>query len=1005
MSDTLQALQRTEYAGVLPYLQPAQAVQVLQERIRRISKVNTEIADFLAERRRVEEQYVAGLKKLVGFKVPASSAELGVFQPSWDSLLRTIESTANSHQQLSRNIGNNVESPLRNFQAKDEVTHLSTMATNLHSMAKELDDAQNQVEKLTKKGGKANVGKVDAATQRLDGANQQWENQAPFIFESLQALDESRVNHLRDLLTQLGTHEVDLATTTQSSNESLLGLILDIKTDDEITNFSQRVIDGRPRVGRFAGMQTRQSSIAASASGSAAQPQQQQQQQQQQGDLLGASAQQETPATPAHDTLQATRPETPPTTAGGASAVSGTSAVSSPVAPRPSTTARSTAGSTSTGAGAAAAGSVPPPAPPSREATGFRDLPPPPPAEKEKEKPEKPEKNLRSRIGTMLGRRRQSIHGGFGQLIGSKNSGPFNRISVSSHGQSISPRASYNNLSEAHATSRLGSVAEASDRPTASRDGAAHTNGTGLSGVGVADSSTLNTMTVNDIFGVPPPPGPPPSQQRTTGNEPARDAEGYSLPLATNDPISQAQRDAAAAGAGTGEPLGDGTGEDRAFQVNIQKEPVQEEDPLAKRAALSNMASTLSQAMPSRRGGTVRGRRDVRNTIYVPQTSVPESLAGASPSAGGSTPSSLPNLPGVSRSSTFASLGSTATPTRPPAVSALASESSLGGGTGSSDTQSVRSTTSLSAMANLKHVDSDGPGLHASIIESVSASFENGEVASAKIAGEIAFSYTAPPASPSTPPTATTTIRINNFPLLESIGPNRIFVQNTSSPDQFTLDTSHLQSKAAAAFTFRAHAENPQSLAAHCPLAIKPVWKPMDDQLRLMFQYRLNPNSRLAPSGQPVVLRNVVFFATYEGRASTIASKPSGTHVKDRHLVYWRLPSVTLTAAWSKIACAIRVEAGGAVPQPGNVEARWEYAVPAAATDADADESSITISQLQPATTSALEEEDEEQDPFADDSLPSPKTTNGAGAGTGAPLWTDVPLARQIVSGSKYEGK
>jgi len=61
---------RTEHPAMLAALQPAQAVHTLNERVRRIHKVNTEIADWLIERRRVEVLYVQGMRKLALFKVP-----------------------------------------------------------------------------------------------------------------------------------------------------------------------------------------------------------------------------------------------------------------------------------------------------------------------------------------------------------------------------------------------------------------------------------------------------------------------------------------------------------------------------------------------------------------------------------------------------------------------------------------------------------------------------------------------------------------------------------------------------------------------------------------------------------------------------------------------------------------------------------------------------------------------------------------------------------------------
>lgn len=136
---------------------------------------------------------------------------------------------------------------------------MQTIGANLVTMAKELDDAAEKADKLTKKGGKANAHKMDLATARLESASQQWESQSPFIFETLQALDEQRVNHLRDVLTQFETHEVDQATRTQATAEEVLNTILEVNTAQEIQSFSQKSVAGKARVDRKP--MTRQSSV------------------------------------------------------------------------------------------------------------------------------------------------------------------------------------------------------------------------------------------------------------------------------------------------------------------------------------------------------------------------------------------------------------------------------------------------------------------------------------------------------------------------------------------------------------------------------------------------------------------------------------------------------------------------------------------------------------------------------------------------------------------------
>jgi hypothetical protein len=128
--------------------------------------------------------------------------------------------------------------------------NIQTISANLQTMARELDDAAEKSEKLSKKGGRANAHKVDQAAARLESASQQWESQSPFIFETLQALDEQRINHLRDVLTQFETHAVDQATRTQSAAEEVLNVMLEVDTSQEIQNFVQRVVAGKPKVER-----------------------------------------------------------------------------------------------------------------------------------------------------------------------------------------------------------------------------------------------------------------------------------------------------------------------------------------------------------------------------------------------------------------------------------------------------------------------------------------------------------------------------------------------------------------------------------------------------------------------------------------------------------------------------------------------------------------------------------------------------------------------------------
>lgn len=479
-------------------------------------------------------------------------------------------------------------------------------------------------------------------------------------------------------------------------------------------------------------------------------------------------------------------------------------------------------------------------------------------------------------------------------------------------------------------------------------------------------SGTVNGNHEPDVSDVPPPPGPPPShsQESQPAAPEVKDSEGFTVPPPMNDPISEAQREAAAEEA------------EQHFKLNIQQTPVEEEDPDEKKAALSSVVNSLKMGPATTRSGTVRGRRDNRHTVYIPPPSLPQSFTESS--IGGLSAS--PSLP----------------MSKPSAVAALASEVSIAA---TSDTQSVRSGNSLGSLVHAKHPEMTGPGLHSSVIETVSAVFEDGNIRSASVAGEVAF-VNNPSDSGETKGKLNLfsfredarltgleheTIRINNFAALEWFGPNRIFVQNSSpdQQDQFSLDVLHL-TKTATAFSYRVSAGDPEttSLGQHAPLQLVPVWKPQGEKLGLLLKYQLNPASKLTA---PVTLHDVVFVVTYAGQAAGVQTKPSGTHLKDKHIVFWRVGDVTLTGAPQKIVCRI-LGAEGVSPSPGHIEARWEYT----ASGEEVVGSGISISKLDEGKGKLKELSDE--DPFADDS-PAQEAQ-----------WVDVPITRKLVSG-KYEGR
>ncbi|KAI9651227.1 Suppressor of Profilin deletion [Ciborinia camelliae] len=836
----MDAVDRQEYPAMLVRLQPGAAAIKLNERVKRINKMNTEIGEWLSERRKIEEQYAHSLRKLARRPLQDTGGDLGVFDAPWRKMVNSVQSFADTHYNFSDRLLKDVEVPLRQYATHNrEMQAMTTMQGNLAAMAKELEDAQHASDKLSKKGGKASAQKVDNAAAKLQSAEQQWQAQAPFIYESLQAADESRLTHLHSILTLLETHEADRIERGRVAVEQTLAALLEVDTAQEIRNWS-----GRPATERSA----RQLSSAEDG-----------------GDA------------------STTQPLPPPT-------------------PRSSHSVAASDISKHEGSG---------------------------------------ESKLKSRFGTMLQRRRQSIHGGFARAPSpNKGFASLNRQSNSSSGRpNLSPHASSNNLRDSPSQdTRLSALAESPPNPF---------NGMAQETLNVSD--TIRPATSNgvpspgmiDLSDVEPPPGPPPSHFQET----QKDSEGFSVPAAMNDPISQAQQEAHE----HNEPQ---------FKLDIRDQPIPEQDADAQ-AALSNVANTLRSSQlitPARKVGTVRGRRDVRNTVYVPS---PNLEVG---SIENNHPPSPALPPGMARAAAFAAI------------------SEHGHGAPSvSDTNSIRSGHSLSNNAVVKHADMHHPGLNASIVETVSAIIENGVVKTIKVAGEIALIYISSPNGTSLPASGTEIIRINNYPALEAIGPNRTFIHpvSTEKPDEFTVDLASVSHKACAAFTYRVHVDD-QDMAAHSPLLLKPAWKPVGDKLGLVIEYALNP----AFSSDAITFNNLVIIGKYAGAGAIgCRSKPPGTHYRDKSVFVWRLGDITLSHESHKVS-ALFTGSEGAIPHPDHAEARWEVHSPVVGNG-------ISLSRLEAAKSA------EASDPFADESL-APTAGN----------WVNVETSRKIATGpGMYEAR
>ena len=140
---------------------------------------------------------------------------------------------------MAQRIEKDIERPLREFLSIDEdFQAISTMYNNLAALAREIERSTKKVEKFKSKGKKVSAGKITSATTEVSNANTKWNSQAPYIFEKLQAVDESRLNHLRDILTQFQMHELNHSERKHIVVERCLNALNSVSTCEVINNFA-----------------------------------------------------------------------------------------------------------------------------------------------------------------------------------------------------------------------------------------------------------------------------------------------------------------------------------------------------------------------------------------------------------------------------------------------------------------------------------------------------------------------------------------------------------------------------------------------------------------------------------------------------------------------------------------------------------------------------------------------------------------------------------------------
>lgn len=274
----------------------------------------------------------------------------------------------------------------------------------------------------------------------------------------------------------------------------------------------------------------------------------------------------------------------------------------------------------------------------------------------------------------------------------------------------------------------------------------------------------------------------------------------------------------------------------------------------------------------------------------------------------------------------------------------------------------------------MKHAELHGTGLSSSVVETVSASFEDGRATRSTLIGEIALAYN--PADFSTP-FGSENIRLESFPSLEKVAPNPAFISHVDGKvGEYTVSLSNI-TKTQVAFKYQVRLEDASSLA---PILIKPSYKIEPTRASVIVSYSMNPTFALHGRSS-ITLSGVALALTLDGaKASSCQSKPAGTFVREKNQIIWQLGDVVLTPgmAETKLLARFMTETEG---KGGAVDAKWEII----GEHAQGLGSGLSVSMLDQKSGGT-----EGADPFADD-----EASSGLMA-----VWKGVQGMKKLVSGN-----
>lgn len=234
--------QRQLYSSaILSNYRPADASGVLRNRLSNAEKLNTEIVEWFQDRARIEEHYAGELQKLANRAGVPEQLAASQLEPTWASIVKSTRDSAEASMGFANKIHKEVQRPLRQFHKSAEWLDTRMLEDELEKLGNAYKSHDETVEKLRRKSPSR---QTEVAQQSLGQIRVQWESQAPYIVDQVEAIDERRLGQIKTALTTFGTVQSDCANKGVAASEAVLSSVLAYDPSQDVAAFAAKLTAG-----------------------------------------------------------------------------------------------------------------------------------------------------------------------------------------------------------------------------------------------------------------------------------------------------------------------------------------------------------------------------------------------------------------------------------------------------------------------------------------------------------------------------------------------------------------------------------------------------------------------------------------------------------------------------------------------------------------------------------------------------------------------------------------